>query len=270
MKTVTIDGIKLLFFNHLSSYNRLFHAVSTRISGISPEPFAGLNLSFHSDDSDENILSNHIALSKALNFDLQTLVSSRQVHSNKVGCIDHKPPKRNSFVLEHTFDGFDALVTDQLSITLIVRVADCVPIILFDPVKTILAVVHAGWKGTVAGIAKNTVKKMVETYTANPSEIQAGIGPSIGPCCFRVKKVVADAFFNQCFHAERFVKRAQRGFLIDLREANRLQLIEQGCCERNIQVSDLCTACNSDLFFSYRREKGKTGRFGLLAGLRAG
>jgi YfiH family protein len=269
MQTYTIDGIKLLFFENLSSHNSLFHAVSTRIGGVSREPFESFNLGLNTEDTYENILSNHMALSKALRFDLQTLTSSHQVHGNNIISVEKKPDKRTPFTLEHTFNGFDSLVTDQPGITLMVRVADCIPIIFFDTVKKVLAVVHAGWKGTLGEIAAKTVKEMVNRYSSRACDIKAGIGPSIGPCCYYVQKYVADLYYNKFSDAEIFIKKEKNGFFIDLWEANRLQLIMQGCREENIEISALCTSCNSHLFFSNRREQGKTGRFGLLAGLRA-
>lgn len=269
MKTDTIHGIKLLSFKNLYSNKYLFHAVSTRIGGVSKKPFESLNLGLNTGDTHENILSNHKALSRQLNFDLQTLISANQIHGSNIITINSKQKTGEASLPGPTFDGFDAIVTDRQDITLIVRVADCVPVILFDPAKKILAVVHAGWKGTKAGISAKAVQEMNNGFGSIASEIIAGIGPSIGPCCFDVRKDVSDLFFNQISNAELFIKKAKNRFFIDLREANRLQLIEQGCRAENIEVSDLCTSCNSHLFFSHRREKGKTGRFGLLAGLRA-
>jgi hypothetical protein len=270
MKSYTSNGIKLLFFENLSPFKTLYHAVTTRTGGVSQIPFKSLNLGLNTDDRYENILANHEALSKALEFDLKYLLSSHQVHGTGILTVNNIPEKtKDPFVLKHSFDGYDAMVTDKPGITLIIRVADCVPIILFDPAKQILAVVHAGWKGTKAEVAAKTVRVMVTQFGSRASDIIAGIGPSIGPCCFNVQKDVADLFFNNAPDAEIYIKKKGTGFVIDLREANRSQLIAQGCGEKNIEVSDLCTSCNSNLFFSHRGEKGKTGRNGLLAGLRA-
>ena len=268
MKLISINGLKLFCFESLCSYASLFHAVSTRAFGESKKPFEGLNLGLNTGDTYGNVFSNHVSLSKALEFDLQSLVSSRQVHGDSIKTVGRKPVKTDPFVLQHTFDGFDALTTNLPGTTLIVRVADCVPIILFDTVKNILSVVHAGWKGTLAGISELAVKKMTAHYKSSVFEIIAGIGPSIGRCCFAVQKDVAELFYSKMPNAHLFIKEKKTGYFINLGEANRIQLTKQGIKKENIETANICTSCNSHIFFSHRKEQGKTGRFGLVAGLR--
>ena len=268
MKLISINGLTLYCFKNLCSYSSLFQAISTRTCGASKQPFKSFNLGLNTKDTYDNILLNHVNLSKALEFDLHSLVSSRQVHGRNIITIDRKPVTTEPFTLQYTFDGFDALTTDQPGTTLIIRVADCVPIILFDAVNKILSVVHAGWKGTLEGISAHTVKKMINHYKSNASDIIAGIGPSIGQCCFAVQKDVADLFYNRIPNAHMFIKEKNMRTFINLGEANRLQLTEQGIKKENIEVADVCTSCNSHIFFSHRKEQGQTGRFGLVAGLK--
>ena len=149
------------------------------------------------------------------------------------------------------------------------RFADCTPIMFYDPHSHVIALTHAGWRGTVLGIAQATVRSMIDAFSSDPSQIIAGIGPAIGPCCFAVGNDVAERFHSQFPEAGLFVKKSETGFVVNLSEANRLQLISRGCSEDHIETSGLCTACRSDMFFSHRREQGETGRFGLLAGLTA-
>ena len=269
MKTVVINNIPFLTFTRFASCSSLQHAVSTRRGGISPEPFTSLNLGLNTADAPENVRANHEIIGNALGFSLHGLVSSRQVHGCAIKCIAQHPVEQPGSAMTYTFSGFDALITDVTGIMLMVRVADCVPLLLFDEEKKVLAVVHAGWKGTLAGIAGKTVQTMIARYGSLPGNILAGIGPAIGPCCFTVGSDVAERFYTRFSNAALFVKKSITGFVISLGEANRLQLISRGCGEHNIETAGLCTACMSDMFFSHRREQGKTGRFGLLAGLTA-
>jgi len=270
MHEQTINGIRFLRFDSLSSYTCLFHAMSTRTGGISPAPFHSMNLGSGTPDAPENIRKNYDLLAKSLGFDLQTVVTSHQVHGSSIARIETVPQRKAPFPAEHILDGYDAFITATPGIVLMVRVADCVPVILFDPAKKALALVHAGWKGTLAGIAGKTANALGKEYGCDPENIRAGIGPAIGPCCFMVREDVSRLFFGTFPDAGSYVRREREGARIDLHEANRLQLLEEGLRPEHIEISPLCTACNLDLFFSHRGEQGKTGRLGLLAGLRPG
>jgi polyphenol oxidase len=268
MEEKTVHGLKLLSFATLNRYTGLFHAVSTRIGGVSPAPFHSLNLGIHTEDEVHNISANYDILCSSLQIDLRSIVTSHQVHETKIARVDKVPAGTIPFPFEHALTGYDAFITDKPGITLMVRIADCVPLIIYDPLKHALAVVHAGWKGTLAGITEKTVAALVQDYGCSPVNIKAGIGPSIGPCCFSVQKNVENLFHMRFSNARQFIHDASDGPHIDLQQANRLQLIAAGCLHDNIEMSGVCTACNLNLFFSHRGEKGKTGRLGLLAGLR--
>jgi YfiH family protein len=265
----TIDTLKLLLFENLSPYTRLFHAVSTRIGGVSPQPFHSLNLGIGTDDTQRNVLQNYTLLSRALQFDLQSVVTSHQVHQADIARVYTVPRRSRPFPQAHALSGYDAFITAQPGIALMVRVADCVPVILYAPDRNVLALVHAGWRGTLAGITKKTVGNMVREWGCAAENIRAGIGPAIGPCCFSVQQDVGAQFHSQCANALSFMREKQGGIAIDLPEANRLQLLGAGCRHDHIELSGLCTACTLNLFFSHRGEKGKTGRFALIAGLRS-
>jgi len=197
------------------------------------------------------------------------VVSSHQVHGTDIAIITEPPQRSLPFPAAHVLDGYDGFITAVPKIPLLVRVADCVPVLLYEPDKRALAVVHAGWKGTAGGIAARAAVLMVEHCQCDLKKIRAGIGPSIGPCCYEVQQDVADCFRN-AVGRKRFLmpEAADNTFSLDLQEANRQQLIESGLEPGLIELSWLCTACNSNLFFSHRGEKGKTGRFALIAGLR--
>jgi YfiH family protein len=263
-----IHGATFLFFENLLPFRNLVHGISTRNGGLSSAPYASLNLGADTGDAPERVAGNYEIVSTALGFNLTALVASKQVHGKQMAVIDDAFIGRAAFSPEPSLQGYDALATRSAGVTLMVRVADCVPVILFVPERQIVAVVHAGWRGTLAGIAGEAVRKMVQHYQADPGDIRAGIGPAIGPCCYCVQEEVAAAFKNSS-HLYPAIFRETRGELfLNLWEANRLQLLRQGLSAGNIETAGLCTSCRTDLFFSHRREEGKTGRFGAFAGLR--
>lgn len=270
MNFISNNNLEFSQFSNLACFPEIFHAVTTRAGGVSPEPFCSLNLGNNTGDSDANVQTNYERLSQALDFDLQTVISSHQVHGTEIAYITEIPARAKPFPLAHALDGYDGFITTSPNITLLVRVADCVPVILYEPDRKALAVVHAGWKGTVGGIAAKAANLMVQHCQCNRKQIKAGIGPSIGPCCYEVRQDVAD-IFRQTMPYSRFILSEESEDIVslDLQEANRLQLIESGLTPEHIELSWVCTGCNSNLFFSHRGEKGKTGRFALVAGLRS-
>jgi len=264
----TITGLKLLQFENLVPYSELMHAVTTRSGGVSPPPFHSLNLGTGTSDTPENIAANYTLLAKALGFDLHTVVTAHQSHGDRIVMIDSLPHQTVPIPHAHALDGYDAFVTKHLGIVLMVRIADCVPVILYDPDQKVVALVHAGWRGTLAGIVRKTAAILIEECNCSTATIRAGIGPAIGPCCFSVQPDVAHLFRSK-YGDSGFVTTIAGGPHIDLPSINRRQLLSAGIMPEHIEVAGLCTACNLNLFFSHRGEKGKTGRFVLCAGLRA-
>jgi len=262
-----LKSLPFFVFNHLHSHKELYHAVTTRAGGISPSLYASLNLGINTDDKPENIISNHHIVSKALNFNLSFLISSTQAHKDRILCLKEKPVHKESKIPGICYEGFDSIITDQAGITIMIRIADCVPIILYSPVSKVISVVHAGWKGTLSEITIKTIQQMEKEFGCSPTDIKAGIGPAIGKCCFSVDSEVANKFTRKLERSEYFVKQTNSSSYIDLKEANKIQMILSGLKEENIETSGICTSCSSDVFFSHRREKGRTGRFALFAGL---
>jgi len=269
MEFITKNNLKLAQFKNLSGFPELFHCVTTRAGGASTRPFAGLNLGAHVGDRDGAVLANYEVLSQALDFDLQKVITSHQVHGSKIACVAEMPPRPQPFPFGHALEGYDGFITAVPGIPLMVRVADCVPVMLYDPIRKTVAAVHAGWRGTAAGIVKKAAGLMVEKFGCDISSILAGIGPSIGPCCYEVGGDVADSFRPMPGSSRFLLQEDADRYSLDLQEANRQQLIGAGLPTEHIEISWLCTACNLDLFFSHRGEQGKTGRFALIAGLRA-
>lgn len=263
-----VSGLKLLLFENIAPFAGLMHAVTTRIGGVSPPPYHSLNLGTGTGDAEANILTNYTLLGRALDFDLQTVVTSHQVHGSRIAVVEDVPCSAVRFPRAHALDGYDGLLTEQPGVVLMIRIADCVPIILYEPDRNMLALAHAGWRGTLASIAEKTVGEMLRRG-CRADRIYAGIGPAIGPCCFSVQSNTADRFRSSFGKGCPALHQAAAGARIDLPELNRLQLLRAGIPPDHIECAGLCTACSLHLFFSHRGEQGKTGRFVLCAGLRA-
>jgi hypothetical protein len=183
-----------------------------------------------------------------------SIARMNQVHSNAVRVVrsrDNDAPE----------DGFDATVTNLQGVALGVLVADCVPILLHDPVRRAVGAVHAGWRGTVAGVAKNAVRAMKGEYGSDPKDIRAAIGPAIGPCCYEVDDKVVGPLGDAIGGVEGLVTPHGKGkWLLDLWKANEAILVGAGLVNHNIDTLGMCTSCNSGMFYSYRSEGQKTGR----------
>ena len=259
-----VDGVSFLTFPSLSELDFLNHAFSTRIGGVSTGEFKSMNLNFKRGDNPENVTENYKIFCKAAGFDYNTLVSSSQDHNTFVRCVTKKDCGIGIY-REHDIQSVDALVTNEPGVTLVTHYADCTPLFFADPVKRVIALAHAGWRGTVAKIGEITVDKMVEEFGCDPTDIIAVIGPAIGFCCYEVDAPVFEEFasFTELKPAY-FTKTLGHGkYLIDLKEANRRMLLEAGLLSINITISDVCTKCNSGLLYSHRASGGKRG--GLVA-----
>lgn len=199
------------------------------------------------DDFIEEVEKNKKLLCEGLDIPSTNLFIPQQTHSDNVEIVDYKKTE---------FPDCDALITDYKNTILALNFADCVPILLYDPVKKVIAAAHAGWRGTVKKIGVKTAKKMVESFDSKPEDIIALIGPAIGVCCFEtgddVKKQLL-ATVNKTNHLD-----VCENNHLDLKLINKLQLLDFGI--KKIDVCEYCTSCESELFFSYRREKGKTAR----------
>jgi len=245
------DEITILLSDLLTPFKGLVHGFSTRQGGVSLGPYASLNLGITDGDLLKRILINRRRFCNALNFAPSDLAQAEQIHSNKVLPI-------STAGINH---GVDGLMTNQRGIFLSVKVADCAPILFFDPDKEVIAAIHAGWRGTLAGIIANTVEAMNQNFGSQSSDLRAAIGPALHACCYEVKEDVAGQFA-----ADEIIMREGKLYL-DLIQAIRHRLIQAGLRESNLDFCELCTACNPHLFYSHRRDKGITGRMMAVIGL---
>lgn len=260
-----VNSLPLWFFQNLLKYKEIYHFVSTRTGGFSSPPFDSLNLGFHVGDNPEMVLKNRKQLSSMLGIPLCNFTISRQIHNCNVKVITEDLKGRGAPYHQTAIEETDAMVTDIPDICLMVLQADCVPILFFDPRRRVIGVAHAGWRGTVKLVAQNTVRVLKENFRSSSRDILVGIGPSIGPCCYEVGTETLEQIKKVSHNGKEYVYNktsVDKGYF-DLWESNKIQLIQMGIPEENIEIAKMCTCCNHNLFFSYRHQKGKTGRFGV-------
>ncbi len=224
------------------------HAFTTRLGGVSEGVFASLNIAMHRGDYAENVEKNFEILANALGFDPKNLVLTRQTHSDIVRVVT----KNDAVGIDHrNYPECDALITNDAGCALVVFTADCTPILLWDGVTGAVGAVHAGWRGTATDIAGKTVRKMVSEFGCRPENIRASIGPNIGACCFETDRDVPDTIietFGQ--EAELFIRKTGAKYHVDLKAVNAYALRRAGV--ENIEISEDCTMCAPDRFWSHR------------------
>lgn len=257
------SSITVYKFSHISKFKEVNHFISNRKGGLSKAPYDSLNIGFNTADEEDIIFHNRKALGESIDIPLFRFTIADQTHSGNVTVVDQDMKGRGSQERADSIPDSDGLVTNVPGICLMAMMADCVPVILFDPVKKVIGVSHAGWRGILKRITRNTVDKMISEYGSNPADILAGIGPSIGPDCYEIGKDVENAII-ETFGSKTKILIRKRGIKknhLDLWRATSEQLLEIGLPEKNIERSNICTSCNYDMYFSYRKGSGVTGRF---------
>lgn len=260
--TVETKGeLRFLAWDQFSAAGKVVHAFTTRLGGVSGEPYDTLNLAFHVGDKPENVLQNRRLACAALGIPPSDLVAGRQVHGDKINVVDLSHRGRGALSEHDALPDVDALITCEVGVPLSSFYADCVPIFLLDPVRGAVGLAHAGWKGTVMRIGEKTVQAMAASFGSKPGDCLAGIAPSIGPCCYEVDQPVVSALMEKYSYWEELVEPKDSGrWRLNLWEANRRTLLDAGLNPKNVIVSGLCTSCRNDLFFSYRAQGGRAGR----------
>jgi YfiH family protein len=235
-------------------HDHLLAIESTRWGGVSTQPYSSLNLGAFTNDRQEAVQRNKEILYTDLGINGDQIASSFQCHGNEVLRV----------VEPGYYEGFDALITNKKDIFLQILVADCTPILLFDPQNEVVAAIHAGWRGTANNIVQKTLEKMKDVFNTNPSDCFAYVGTCISQPFFEVDEDVA-LYFDEEFYV--FDKEKNKYF-IDLKGCNVRALSDAGLMKNHIAVSPFCTVKDNHLFFSHRHEKGTTGRFGVIIGMR--
>lgn len=246
-------------FPDFEKYDFMIHAFSSREGGVSEGYFSSMNLGIKTDDKRENILENYRLFTEAVGIDVKNVVIGNLNHGNNVRKVDEEDRGKGLFK-PFDYEDIDALITDKPNIALTITCADCVPVFFADPVKKAVGIAHSGWKGTALEISAKVVEAMVREYGSKPSDIIAGIGPCIGMCCYEVSRDVYEEFieFDYLDDAWYFEKENDK-FDIDLSRIIFGTLAYSGILPENISISGLCTACNNDVLFSHRAQKGKRG-----------
>lgn len=236
------------------------HAVSTRLGGKSEIPYLSLNLGLHTGDDVSVVRENRRLFCQAVGLDFNKVVTAEQIHGANVVAVGTQHAGKGVTEYATAIKGTDALITNEPNLALMLFFADCVPVLILDPIRKAIGLSHAGWKGTVAKIAQKTVLAMQSEFGTKPEECLVGIAPSIGPCCYEVDSRVANQFKDEFVNWENILQPYQSKWKLNLWLANQVQLLEIGVKSENIIISEVCTACNQELFFSYRSEQGITGR----------
>lgn len=237
-------------------FRDLIAAESTRHGGVSPLPYASLNLGLYTKDEVDNVHQNRVIFFDKLGIGMNQVAGSFQVHGTKVLVAD----------IPGQYHGYDALISNKPGLFLTVKMADCTPVLLYDPARKVVGAVHAGWRGTVGRIVDIALQEMSAQFGSKPEDCRAYIGTCIDECDFEVDADVADYF-------ETPYKRwdaASSKFLVDLKKSNKAQLLEAGVKGENIEVSPFSTVRHNEHFYSHRKESGKTGRMLAVIGLKKG
>lgn len=263
-KFIEKNNIKILKFNLIESFGIAEHYYSLRNGGVSSSPFDSLNLGLHTTDNPENVIKNRKLLEE--NFSIPVRDVIKLEHGDKIIPIyDDKIPSEIPFA--------DAIMTNVKNVPLSIFYADCTGIFILDTVKKVIALVHAGWRGTLKAIALKTVKAMNREYGTEAKDCVSAICPCIGPCCFEVSEDTSILFLNSfnSYYPQNFLKdlslcisKNNKGHFVNLWNLNKIQLLCAGLRAENIVLSNICTSCHNDLFFSYRKENRVTGRMGAV------
>lgn len=253
------NGVVYLSNDSFRSAGGVVHGFSTRIGGVSGGIYTSLNLGANRGDGREAVRENYRRFCEAVGADRDKMVFSSQIHGETVRTVTAADAGKG---LDRVTD-FDAdgLITDVPGLPLVIFSADCLPILLYDPVRSVVAAVHAGWRGTALGIAGNAVQKMRDCYGSDPADILAAIGPGISKCCFETHEDVPNAMTEAMgASALPFLQALPAGkFRVDLKGLNALRLRRSGLSRAHIAVSGDCTACLPEKYWSHRVTQGERG-----------
>lgn len=258
-------------------YPLLTAGISSRHGGVSEVPYAGLNCGLHVGDAPDNVVRNRALLAEAAGNPFDSCTYAEQVHGKEVQVVTASLRGAGRLTREDALPSKDGFVTNVPGIVLHALFADCVPLYFYDPVKKAAGLAHAGWKGTVLQIGQTMVETMSAAYGTKPRDIIAAIGPSIGACCYEVDETVTAPVHklldrlgvSETITGQSIINYKSDGkAMLSLQQLNRQIMIKAGILPSHIEISNLCTSCRTDLFFSHRQEEGQTGRMAAWIGLR--
>lgn len=258
------DTLTLLKYPLLSSIEGVEHCFTTRLGGVSEGIFSTLNLSFTRGDDEAAVRENYRRVAETFGVTSDRIVCSDQTHTTNVRLVTEEDAGKG-VTRPKDYTDVDGLITNVPGLLLATFYADCVPLYFVDPVHKAIGLSHSGWRGTVNRMGRETLLAMQKNFDTNPADVYASIGPSICQDCYEVSLDVAEAFVNE-FGNEVAIEKApvdeERKFLLDLWKANEIILQDAGILPENLEVTTLCTCCNSKLLFSHRASHGQRGNLG--------
>lgn len=264
----------------LESWNSRLPGLSAgftgRRGGIGQSPYDSLNLAYHVGDDPAMVIENRRQLAKELDFSPESWTCGEQVHGTNVAIVRENDRGKGYSDRSSAFQNTDGLVTNVKGVLLTSFYADCVPLYFLDPVNRVIGLAHAGWKGTVGRIAEAVIETMENEYDSLRSDILTAIGPSIGKCCYEVDEVVMSKVreaisITESAWIDRNLFEPSRNddrTMLNLKELNRIIMIEAGILPTHIECTRWCTSCHPDKFFSYREQNGVTGRMASFIGMK--
>ena len=269
-------GVEWFSFPILDQFDFIVNGYSTRVGGVSTGDVGQMNLSLarevamHMEASEEEsrakVRENHERLASAIGYTTDALIFSNQTHTDNIR-IMQDIDRGNGFTRPNEYHDTDGMMTDITGQALMTFYADCVPLLIVDPVHKAIANVHSGWRGTIKGIGAKAVRMMHEVYGSDPSKMVAAIGPSICMDCFEVSKDVAEKFLDKydasvskkMVREGRLTETGEQKYHVDLQLACMENFLEAGLKKQNVSVPDLCTSCNMEYLFSHRASHGRRG-----------
>lgn len=263
IETLDILNKKVTFlsFPNLEATHLVRHGFSTRLGGVSEGIFSSMNLSFTRGDKEEAVLENYKRISEAIGFSYHNIVCADQTHTTNVRIVTNEDIGKG-VTRPRDYSNIDGLITNIPGIVLCTVYADCVPLYFVDPVNRAIGLSHSGWKGTVGKIGQSTIDAMKREFGTDPADVIAAIGPSICMDCYEVSQDVALEFkdnFSSIIIEKILYKKENGKYQLDLWKANEAIMLGCGIGKENIQITDICTCCNSELLFSHRASQGKRG-----------
>ncbi|OFX46080.1 MAG: hypothetical protein A2046_04275 [Bacteroidetes bacterium GWA2_30_7] len=255
--------IQLINFNIFKQFGNLLNYSSCRTGGVSENHLSSLNLGFTVGDNPDNVIENRNRLAAKLGINAFDMIFAKQSSEDGIAIVDSSMKATKIGEIHPKLINVDALITDVPNLCISVLTADCVPILIYDSQKKIIAVVHAGWKGTVMKIVSKTINRMTEIFKSNPKNLFAVIGPSISPSVYEVGKEVAEVFQNafEGYENEILKPISETKSLLNMWAANQILMEELGVPIYQIEISKYCTYSNPDKFYSARYNMNNTGRF---------
>ncbi|CAM3533358.1 peptidoglycan editing factor PgeF [Paenibacillus lupini] len=250
---------------------------TSRNGGVSEEPWASLNVGLHVGDQDADVVRNRQLIAEAIDWPFEAWTCGEQVHGSDVFAVTEVERGMGRLSRASAIADTDALITNVPGVLLASFYADCVPLYFYDPEHQAVALAHAGWKGTVQQIAIRTIEAMEKQYGSKPEQIRCAIGPSIDDCCYEVDGFVIDKLQPLVQELANLVNSVPESMLtlvengkamVNLKQINRHIMLKAGILPIHIELSEWCTGCSSDQFFSHRKEGGKTGRMASWIGIR--